>query len=105
MVEQTSQGASGTYGHSSDTGADTISAPRHSSTWVPFIVKRMSTCHQERLPVTGVGRPGIVQPAGVVGRIEPSGSNSFARAGGGSWDAVDVLDSRERYVCSRKFML
>ena len=27
------------------------------------------------------------------------------RVRGGLGDAVDVLDSRERYVCSRKFML
>ena len=32
--------------------------------------------------------------------LEPR-DRTRARAWGGSWDAVDVSDSRERYVCSR----
>ena len=43
MVELTSQGASDTYGHSSDTEADTISAPRHVFAREDFTAIRGST--------------------------------------------------------------
>ena len=43
MVLPAPHGASDTYGQLSDTGADTIRAPRYGFTRVHFIVKRMST--------------------------------------------------------------